>query len=72
MSRNIKVIIIFIQIMAALIGGSVFYLMSNSVKMNPDDTTGNTAGNLNNYGYFCEHNGKVFFPIPRVITASIR
>ncbi|MCH4191542.1 MAG: DUF5050 domain-containing protein [Butyrivibrio sp.] len=61
MSRNAKIVIGFILIMAALIGGGVFYLMGNSVKMNPDNTTGNTAGNLNNYGYFCENNGKVFF-----------
>ncbi len=30
----------------------------------PRDTIGNTAGNLNNGGYFCEYEGKVYFANP--------
>jgi hypothetical protein len=31
------------------------------IKMNPDGTVGNSAGNLNNGGLFCEYDGTVYF-----------
>lgn len=36
-------------------------MLSRNIKQNPDGTVGNTAGNLNNGGYFCESDGKVYF-----------
>ncbi|MCM1091333.1 MAG: DUF5050 domain-containing protein [Butyrivibrio sp.] len=36
-------------------------IFSGRVKMNPEGTIGNTAGNLNNSGLFCEYNGTVYF-----------
>ncbi len=34
------------------------------VPSNPPDTVGNTAGNLNNHGLFCEQDGRVYFSNP--------
>lgn len=36
-------------------------LFSGRVAMNPAGTVGNTAGNLNNGGLFCEYDGTVYF-----------
>lgn len=36
-------------------------IFSGRVKMNPPGTVGNTAGNINNQGLFCEYNGTVYF-----------
>ena len=40
---------------------TLLFLVNNRVTMNPPGTVGNTAGNLNNSGYFCEYNGMVYF-----------
>lgn len=54
---------IIIGIVAALLLITLFVAMIflNRVHMNPEGTTGNTAGNLNNRGLFCEYNGTVYF-----------
>lgn len=39
-------------------------LLTGRVKMNPEGTVGNTAGNINNGGLFCEYNGTVYFSNP--------
>lgn len=39
----------------------IVMLLSGKIPMNDEYTTGNTAGNLNNGGYFCEADGKVYF-----------
>jgi hypothetical protein len=36
-------------------------ILSGRMKPNPPGTVGNTAGNLNNDGLFCEYDGTVFF-----------
>lgn len=36
-------------------------ILSGRIKMNPAGTIGNTAGNINNGGLFCEYNGTVYF-----------
>ncbi|MBQ2802610.1 MAG: DUF5050 domain-containing protein [Lachnospiraceae bacterium] len=36
-------------------------ILSEHIIMNPAGTVGNTAGNLNNAGLFCEYNGTVYF-----------
>lgn len=36
-------------------------VISSRVAKIPEGTIGNTAGNLNNSGYFCEYNGTVYF-----------
>lgn len=39
----------------------VVAVISSHVPLNDDSTVGNTPGNLNNNGYFCEHDGRVYF-----------
>lgn len=48
----------FVLLLAAL---GVLAFFSGRIPMNSPDTVGNTAGNLNNGGLFCEHNGTVYF-----------
>lgn len=43
---------------------SVLFTLSRRVVMNPAGTVGNTAGNLNNDGLFCEYEGTVYFLNP--------
>ncbi len=39
----------------------ILVIFSGRISMNDENTTGNTAGNLNNGGYFCEADGRVYF-----------
>lgn len=39
-------------------------LLSQRIRLNTDYVTGNTAGNLNNGGLFCEKNGMIYFSNP--------
>ncbi len=61
MSKLSKRIILF-SVICILIALFVIFsiLNSNSVKI-PEGTVGADAGNLNNYGLFCERDGKVYF-----------
>lgn len=55
------------NILAILITGVVFIILvalvlfTGHVRLNDESTVGNTAGNLNNKGYFCEHDDRVYF-----------
>lgn len=65
MKKNLKPILIFIIILI-LAGGLAFLsYWSEKIPANPDGTIGNTAGNLNNGGLFCEHEGRVYFANPK-------
>ncbi len=57
-AKTVLITTIFVLALAAL--GLVSYF-SGRVSMNPDGTVGNSAGNINNDGLFCEYNGKVYF-----------
>ncbi len=61
MKREVKIILISAAavIFFAVAGLTVF--LTGRVKMNPAGTVGNTAGNINNSGLFCEYDGKVYF-----------
>lgn len=63
MKKSFKIIAIAI---AAFFLGAVCFLLvlSQRVVMNPAGTIGNTAGNLNNDGLFCEYDGTVYFLNP--------
>lgn len=56
--RNFLIVTSLIAVFAALL---FLHIMSERVTMNPAGTIGNTAGNLNNHGLFCEYNGRVYF-----------
>lgn len=61
MNRTAKIIltsVICILFFAAIALVSIF---SNRISMNPEGTIGNSAGNLNNEGMFCEYDGRVYF-----------
>ena len=64
MRKKILPILILVAILAAM----VFFVALNSIlKKIPDnskDTIGNTAGNLNNSGLFCESDSVVYFSNP--------
>lgn len=50
---SITVLLILLVILAAFLSGRTIPV--------PEGTIGNTGGNLNNRGLFCEYNGKVYF-----------
>ncbi|MCM1412601.1 MAG: DUF5050 domain-containing protein [Lachnospiraceae bacterium] len=61
MSKKIKIVLISIVAVSALAAAGVWTMLAGRVKMNPAGTVGNTAGNLNNSGLFCEYGDKVYF-----------
>ena len=63
MKKSFKITAVAI---AVLFLGAVSFLftLSRRIAMNPAGTVGNTAGNLNNDGLFCEYDGTVYFLNP--------
>ena len=59
--RNLTTITILIIIVAVLAIIAIIYGHNKKVPSNPADVIGNTAGNLNNKGYFCESDGVIYF-----------
>ena len=62
-SKQDKLALIFFLGLLFLVALFSFFWLRKPDKTitNPEGTIGNTAGNLNNYGLFCEYNGKVYF-----------
>lgn len=60
MKKEAKIVL---TVVAALLGAALLGIitLSQRISMNPEGTVGNTAGNLNNSGLFCEHDGTVYF-----------
>lgn len=60
---NTKQIRIVIGVLVALVVVSLLVVLVflQRVSMNPEGTVGNTAGNINNSGLFCEYDNKVYF-----------
>ena len=56
--KNIVIISITCVIFIVLIA---LFVLSSHIPLNDAATVGNTAGNLNNNGYFCEYDGRVYF-----------
>lgn len=56
--RNILIAVLSLLLIAFL---GFILVFSGRITMNPEGTVGNTAGNLNNGGLFCEYNGTVYF-----------
>lgn len=59
--RKFKHFFIIFLCFAVLFLLTAFSLLSKRIPKNPPETVGNTAGNLNNGGLFCEDEGKVYF-----------
>lgn len=61
MTAKQKNILIFSVIGIVILILLVLTIWSNHVPLNDEYTVGNTPGNLNNNGYFCEHDDRVYF-----------
>lgn len=60
--KNTSVTIIIIAaVLLCMTIGIILNIMGNRIPSNPPGTIGNQAGNLNNSGLFCEHDGKIYF-----------
>lgn len=59
--QTVITIIVMVVIVGALAALAMLKGHSSKVPENPSDTVGNNSGNLNNMGYFCEHDGQIFF-----------
>ncbi len=59
--KNTKAILICVLVLIVVLILIVVNMFLNRVTMNPEGTIGNTAGNLNNGGLFCEYDGYVYF-----------
>ena len=57
-AKLITAIIILVLLAAAAV---TYTVVMEFVPMNGSEVTGNSAGNLVNGGYFCEHKGRVYF-----------
>ena len=56
-----KTIIIWVIIVLLIGGCAVLWTLNTRIPKNPPGTVGNTAGNLNNNGLFCENDGVIYF-----------
>ncbi len=61
MKKNLKAVLITLLIFSVLAALGIFSMQKDKVKEIPRGSVGNTAGNLNNKGLFCEYNGTVYF-----------
>lgn len=61
MNRRLKNMLILSVCLLLFAGLIVYGIYSGHVFMNPEGTVGNTAGNLNNEGLFCEYDDRVYF-----------
>ena len=64
MNKTVRTILILGITLLVVAGFSVLCIISRKIPMNPEGTVGNTAGNLNNKGLFCEADGVVYFSNP--------
>ncbi len=64
MKKNANQIIIILAIIILLGGFILGGFFSKHIPSNPPGTIGNTAGNLNNGGLFCEQDGMIYFSNP--------
>lgn len=61
MKNSKKYLITLLFLIVILVLLTILLISGNRIEMNPAGTIGNSAGNLNNSGLFCEYNGKVYF-----------
>lgn len=64
MSKKAKQFLTLFLCLAIVIILAILALNTGKVKLNDSNVVGNTAGNLNNGGLFCEKNGLVYFSNP--------
>ncbi|MCM1118132.1 MAG: DUF5050 domain-containing protein [bacterium] len=64
MSKKVKYILICTTLVMALTALLVAGRYFDRIPANPSGTVGNTAGNINNAGLFCESDGMIYFSNP--------
>lgn len=62
--HKLKTVLIFLIPILVLTLLCTYSIFSKRIEKNPSGTVGNTAGNLNNGGLFCEDEGIVYFSNP--------
>ena len=60
MKKYVKTVL-YVLIALIIAAAAILLSFMQRVSMNPDGTVGNTAGNLNNEGLFCDYDGTVYF-----------
>lgn len=60
-NKNLIAFIIFFLIILLVCVSTIIIKKKRTVPANSPETVGNTSGNLNNMGYFCEKDGIVYF-----------
>lgn len=65
MSKKMKYILIVVLLLVIFAGMVLITRFLGRIPANPPGTVGNTAGNINNAGLFCESEGMVYFSNPR-------
>lgn len=61
MKKEAKIVLIAVGIVLIFFAAALGMMFMGQIKMNPEGTVGNTAGNINNSGLFCEYDGRVYF-----------
>lgn len=61
LKKKQKTIIFIIVTVIAIVLIAVLAFLGNRIAPVPEGTIGNTGGNLNNRGLFCEYDGKIYF-----------
>lgn len=64
MNKTLKAILAIAAVLLFFGISTLIVFFTNRVPMNPSGTIGNTPGNLNNHGLFCEYDGTVYFSNP--------
>ena len=62
--RRAKIIVLSILAVILAAAGVYIYSYINRFVYNDPNLAGNTAGNINNGGLFCEYNGYIYFSNP--------
>ena len=62
--RRAKIIVLSILAVILVAAGVYIYSYVNRFVYNDPNLAGNTAGNTNNGGLFCEYNGYIYFSNP--------
>lgn len=61
MNKRILAILIAVIVISGIVAGVAVSKYLSRIPENPADTIGNTSGNLNNKGLFCESDGYIYF-----------
>jgi hypothetical protein len=61
MNKRVIAVLVSIIVLTGMIGFVALSKIMSRIPDNPADTVGNTSGNLNNKGLFCESDGYIYF-----------